>query len=94
MRQFEEHLAYEIASTERAITQGTLEYAKACEWLARDLTTAATKAREAVGVSASVMSSSLVHDITRHAQNIETLAGKLKSLRDVQRSLTETKANA
>lgn len=75
-------LEFEIARTERTREKAREAYVAAVEWLARDLTEAARRARDVGGFpSETVMSSSLVDNIPRHAIEWRLLGEKLATLR-------------
>jgi hypothetical protein len=59
------------------------KYVEACEWLARNLTDAAGRAKAGDYVSETVMSSSLVLDISPHATEYRVLGETIGALQDV-----------
>lgn len=75
-------LEFEIKRTEDARDKAREAYVNAAEWLARNLTEAANRARDVGGFpSETVLSSSLADDIPRHAAEWRLLGEKLATLR-------------
>ena len=75
---------FQIKQTENARDAARVRYIKACEWLARNLRSAAERAdfiSTTRSVDECVMSSSLVQDISRAATEYRMLGEQLVALR-------------
>lgn len=78
-----ERLSFAINRAERNQENAKAKYIKACEDMARNLTEAAQRAKDGLYVSETVMSSSLVQDITKLAVEYTCVSDQLSTLRQL-----------
>lgn len=86
-----EALAYQIRRAETEAKDLTAEYAETCRRMARTLTEAADRAtrEQNAYVSTTVMTNSMVLDITALGIRVEAAKDRLKALREVSMSIAE-----
>lgn len=77
------HIEFLVSGVTRNQEKVKQQFIDACEWMARNLTEAAARAKDGHYVSETVMSSSLVQDIQRYATEYKVLGGTVSALREL-----------